>query len=174
MVSEYDYVAREQATTLQGVSGSFWKGRGALPAGSILQKTEKEGVNYYCIAPGVMSSGCLVDTNGDGSFDKAYTLNLYSAPVNGGTIDPVPYKLSDGVIQSGSKYELIYQGINGSVVNISYREYSQDLARPAYQQDLNYTLESGDTQINFRDTRITIHSANNNQITYTVKAGLEN
>jgi hypothetical protein len=173
MVSEYDYVAREQATTLENVSGSFWKGRTSLPSGSILQKTAKDGVIFYCLAPGVQSTPCLVDSDHDLAFDKYYLLNLYGSPVGGGNMDAVPYRLSDGVVQSGFKYELIYQGIHDNLVNISYREYSQDLARPAFQQDLQYTLETGSTAVNFKDVRIAIHSANNNQIVYTVVSGLD-
>jgi hypothetical protein len=173
MVSEYDYIAQEQAILLQSVSGSFWRGRTALPSGSKLQKMQHDGRSFYCPLMSGYGSGCLVDSNNDLSFDKAYTLNLYGAPVNGDNIDPIPFRKSSGVVQSGFKYELIYQGLEDNVVNVAYREYSQDLARPAFQQDLNYTLQAGNTTVNFRDVRITIHQADNNTIRYTVHSGLE-
>lgn len=172
MVSEYDYLAQEQATLLQAAKGSAWLGRSALPTGSRLQKMEHNGDTYYCPMMMGYGTGCLVDTNSDMSFDKAYTINAYGTPVNGDKIDPIPYKKSSGVVQSGFKYELIYHGIEESVVNISYREYSQDLARPAFQQELNYTLQSANTTVNFRDIEMTIHQASNNTIDYTVRRGL--
>ena len=74
----------------------------------------------------------------------------------------------------GFKYELLYQGISSGVVSILYREYSDSLVRPAFQQDLSYTLQAdGPTQISFRSIRMTIHAADNNGIRYTVDRGLE-
>ena len=48
-----------------------------------------------------------------------------------------------------------------------------DLARPAFQQDLHYTLEpSGPTEVSFRGARIRILSADNNTIHYELLSGL--
>ena len=74
---------------------------------------------------------------------------------------------------SGFKYELLYQGLSSGVVSILYREYVDNLARPAFQQDLLYTLQPGaPTEVSFRTVRMTIHSADNNGIGYTITRGL--
>lgn len=73
----------------------------------------------------------------------------------------------------GFRYELLYQGLSAGVVKILYREYFDSLVRPAFQQELSYTLkESGPAEISFRSIRMTIHAADNNRIEYTVSAGL--
>lgn len=73
----------------------------------------------------------------------------------------------------GFRYELLYQGISGNVVSLLYREYIDDLARPAFQQNLTYTLTpEGPTEVSFRETRIRILSADNNRIRYEVLSGL--
>ena len=73
----------------------------------------------------------------------------------------------------GFRYELLYQGISGNVVSLLYREYIDDLARPAFQQDLSYTLAAeGPTEVSFRGTRFRILSADNNKIRYELLSGL--
>jgi hypothetical protein len=173
MVTEYDYLAQEQAKILQASSGSFWRGRQPLPAGTSLRKMQYEGQSFWCPMVTGEGSACLMDTDDDLSFDRAYTLNIYGMPMQGNSINPIQYHKESGVVQSGFKYEITYHGVHGSFVSMSYREYSQDLARPAFQQDLNYTLESEATTVHFRDVRITIHGADNNSIHYTVLSGLD-
>jgi hypothetical protein len=176
MIEEYDYWARSAALLLEDLKGSFWFGRESLVAGTQLSQISAGGNTMYCAPPITYGAACLADRDNDGKFDQAGTVNAYSAVVNKASIDsPVLYKLTDELASEGqgSKYELVYQGVSGNIVQISYREYSQNLARPAYQQDLRYTLnEIGDTEVSFRDLRILIHTAGNNGIEYTVVSGL--
>jgi hypothetical protein len=109
----------------------------------------------------------------DFSFDVAYTMNVYGSLANGGGITPVAYRIDTASVQSGFKYELIYRGLSDGIVTVSYKEYSNDLARPAFQQDLSYTLGSGDTTVAFRNLRIEIHAADNFGINFTVISGLD-
>jgi hypothetical protein len=172
MLSEYDYLAQDRAVLRDSLSGSFWSGRNAAVAGSSLVAAMSQGVKVYCLPPGGMGSPCVKDTNGDGLFDKASTMNAYGILVNESNIEPVGYRQGEQNIEDGFKYELIYQGLDGNVVRIAYREYTENLARPAFSQDLSYTLElEGPTGVRFRDASLTIHSANNNEISYTVQTG---
>ena len=92
--------------------------------------------------------------------------------VNETNIDPVGYRQGNQTIEDGFKYELIYQGRDGNVARIAYREYTDNLARPAFSQELTYTLEAGaGTPVRFREVSLTIHQADNNQIVYTVQSG---
>lgn len=78
------------------------------------------------------------------------------------------------ISMDGFRYELLYQGISGNVVSLLYREYINDLARPAFQQDLSYTLAAeGATNVSFRSTKLRILSADNNTIRYELLAGLK-
>ncbi len=64
-------------------------------------------------------------------------------------------------------YEIIYGGIDEKSIRMTYREYtSEDLARPAFCQDLLY--EAGCREIRFRDTKISVYEATNEKIVYAV------
>lgn len=167
MVTEYDYLAIGGATLRDEVSGSFWMGRGRLDAGTVLMPAVSSGQDVYCRA-----QQCLRDTDGDGRFDQASTMNAFGLLVNRSDISPAAYRVSDTTIKDGHKYELIYQGIDNGVVRIAYREFTENLARPAYSQDLTYTLTPGaDTEVRFRKMSATVHAADNNSIQYTVQSG---
>lgn len=65
------------------------------------------------------------------------------------------------------KQDFIYNGKVGNAIKFTYREYANDLARPAFTQDLQYDLKESDT-IGFRGLRIEILSATNTKIQYKV------
>jgi len=62
---------------------------------------------------------------------------------------------------------LIYSGRVGNKVNIGYREFSGDRARPAFNNDVEYDLDS-DKTIAYKGADIQILSADNKEITYIV------
>jgi hypothetical protein len=122
---------------------------------------------------------CYRDDNNDGILDKVgYTEKfLNSLPSRVITaIKPLPYRVVKDVKvvdrQAISfRQELIYQGLQNNVVRISYREFDSLLARPAFQQDLTYTISDGSkTDIRFREVSMTIISADNNMIEYIVNS----
>lgn len=41
---------------------------------------------------------------------------------------------------SGFKYQLIYAGLDGNTIKITYREFINNMARPAFYQSVNYTI----------------------------------
>lgn len=121
---------------------------------------------------------CLRDLDGDGFLDEWKSPD--GPPARRGWAklkQRIGYKEDTTVDMAqtgdGYKYELLYQGISSDVVSVLYREYSDSLVRPAFQQDLSYTLRAeGPTDVSFRSIQITIHSADNNGIRYTVNRGL--
>jgi hypothetical protein len=122
-------------------------------------------------APGQVNTACFFDTKHNGILDKAYILGS----ISGQQFDVnIPYGEEDKIINrdgtSGYKKDLLYEGIQGNTIKISYREYVDNLARPAFQQDLSYTLQSPDTAISFRGVKMIIHHADNNEISYTVES----
>ena len=68
---------------------------------------------------------------------------------------------------SSWREELIYTGKSGSVITISYREYSMNMARPAFFQELKYDLDSSSTIV-FKNYRLNIIDANNEKIVFVI------
>lgn len=63
--------------------------------------------------------------------------------------------------------ELIYNGRVGSSVRFLYREFSENMARPAFSQEAQYDLAES-TVIGFKDARIEILDATNTELRYRV------
>lgn len=63
------------------------------------------------------------------------------------------------------KKELVYTGISRNVVSILYREFKEDIARPAFSQDLKYDLSESKI-IGYRGARFEIIKATNQGLTY--------
>lgn len=175
MVTEFNYSAINSAVITQSVDSNLWHGRRALPAGTTLSSTTtSDGKNLFCEPQGGASAWCFEDENQDGKFDRAYTLNAFNTPLYGDELEGISYQKNSAMGNTGLKWELLYQGLESDVIKIAYREYSNDLARPAFQQDLSYTLQDDATEVRFRKVVLTIISATNSQITYTVDSGLGN
>lgn len=62
---------------------------------------------------------------------------------------------------------LIYSGKVGNKINIGYREYSSNLARPAFNNDVEYDL-SESKEIGYKGALLQITNATNRDITYKV------
>ena len=88
---------------------------------------------------------------------------------------PVAYErvISDQHADDGKgyKYELVYQGLDDGDIKIAYREYVNNLARPAFTQIVEYELMAEETVIAFKGARISVEAASSNQITYVVQKG---
>jgi len=62
---------------------------------------------------------------------------------------------------------LIYSGKIGNKINVGYREFSGNLARPAFNNDVEYDL-SESRQIGYKGALLEILDANNQSIKYKV------
>jgi len=182
----YNYRQLTGARLQDTASADVFLARWTIDSAQFLEAFQTDGRQVYCTAQpvlhvtgsGIVSSVCLVDTNNDGTFDSWNAPDGPPARKTWNKLDaPLPYKRSDSMATTGGggfRYELLYQGLSSNVVGLLYREYADDLARPAFQQDLNYTLQPiGPTEISFRAIRIRIHSADNNKIRYEVLTGLQ-
>lgn len=65
------------------------------------------------------------------------------------------------------KQEFIYNGKVGSSLKFIYREYINDMARPAFNQDLQYDLNESNV-IGFKGLRIEVIKATNTNIQYKI------
>lgn len=71
-------------------------------------------------------------------------------------------------------YEILYSGISGGELRATYREYVNDMARPAFSQEASYDYETGQsTTISFKGAQIEVLSADNNEIRYRVLRGFD-
>ena len=68
---------------------------------------------------------------------------------------------------TGFHQTLLYNGRVDNKINIGYREFSNDMARPAFNNDVEYDL-SASTLIGYKGASIEIISADNSSITYRV------
>lgn len=68
--------------------------------------------------------------------------------------------------------ELIYTGVSKNVITVIYREYKDDMARPAYTQELKYDLGEGRV-IGFKGARFEVIEATNTGIRYRVLRHLD-
>ena len=68
--------------------------------------------------------------------------------------------------------ELVYSGVSQGTVSILYREFNNDMARPAFSQDLRYDLSQGSV-IGYKGARFEVLKADNIGITYRVLSHLE-
>ena len=65
------------------------------------------------------------------------------------------------------KQEFIYNGISNNSTKFIYREYINNLARPAFNQEIQYDLNESKT-IGFKGLRIEILNATNSNIKYKI------
>jgi hypothetical protein len=89
--------------------------------------------------------------------------------------DPKPHsflKKVDRVYLKGSfKQELIYNGKFQNTIKLTYHEFKDDFARPAFNQELTYNLSEGKI-IEFRAMKVEILEATNSGIKFIVKSSM--
>lgn len=134
---------------------------------------ERDGKQYRVVQlPGLPTLGFLL--NDDGTFDGR-AVNFTGAKM-GFTYrpDPATVKLLPTIAEEVStdrgyvNFEIVYSGATKDEISLLYREYTpQDLARPAFTQNLTYARDTG--TIRFRDLKITLLSADNERIRYIVQ-----
>lgn len=86
---------------------------------------------------------CFLDDDGDGNFDRVALNSLSKAHPIGSKLpyvrlEPEPVEL----VPSGFSRTLLYQGVNAGTLNLSYREFKDDLARPAFEEALTIPLST--------------------------------
>jgi len=83
--------------------------------------------------------------------------------------EPTVYLEKGGV---SFRVEFIYTGMTNHVLTATYREFRDDMARPAFTQELKYDI-SQDKMIGFKGARIEVLSAGNISIKYVVHKGFD-
>ncbi len=73
-------------------------------------------------------------------------------------------------IKNSFQQTLIYTGKMGNVLKFSYREFSDDLARPAFSTDISYDLTESKI-IGYKDFKAEIIEATNTELIYKILQG---
>ena len=164
----YDVFLNESIAKMHSqASGTFAKEKGYIGILSIDKAT-----NWRCAC--TTSSYhpykvCLFDSNNDGKFDKIATkINILYADLE----KPVSYTLKrtkSTYNEDSFKYVALYQGKIANKIKISFREFTNNMARPAFTQNIEYELEDdGTAMVGFKGLRIKVLKATNLDITYKV------
>jgi len=79
------------------------------------------------------------------------------------------YKRTTKISEHGNSFQqtLLYSGRVGDKLKISYREFSNNLARPAFNNEVEYDFSTSKT-IGYKGASLEVISADNNSITYKV------
>lgn len=154
------------------IFGEVARGDATTPI-PVVGTTTRDGATYYLARPqGVIGLLFLVNQNGkfegtaqNGAARMGKTYRIDPPDV---TLQSTSADLVDST-RGFQNYELLYSGTSRDGIKFLYREYTQqDLARPAYSQELTY--QKNTPTIRYRDTQIRIISADNEAIRYAVIA----
>ncbi|MBI3245016.1 MAG: hypothetical protein HYZ50_00740 [Deltaproteobacteria bacterium] len=80
---------------------------------------------------------------------------------------PDGWKIDEVYSPDYVRKELIYSGISGKTIEVSYREYRGGLAAPAFFQNLKYDLSTSKV-VRFQNFSIEVIGADNNSIIYKI------
>ena len=179
--STEDLVYEEGIKILSIPDTKIFKGDYPLKPGDIipLNKTTKKGNIYHfrddynITGYTVMYSKNLTKYGNFGVFvssdNIAYPLHMQgTTPVKDNNVIQVEKaKYISQWCNSCYKKEFIYNGKNNNQLKFTYREYVNDLARPAFSQDLQYDLNESNI-IGFKGLRIEVMKSSNTEIQYKV------
>lgn len=154
-----------------------------IAAGDIpLYKVSNDGKFYRDSKAVYVMLGAAVATEDSGIFvptDKAKPAVIYHYRVGGMfglgkgyTFGTIPVSVSDEFMKeawstSSFRRELVYGGIFQNVLTLSYREFKDDVARPAFTQELKYDLAQGNV-VGYKGARFEVVSATNTELKYKV------
>lgn len=85
------------------------------------------------------------------------------------------FSIETQLSEQGNSFQqtLIYSGKIGNKINISYREFSNNLARPAFNNSVEYDLSESNV-IGYKGAELEIIKADNRSITYKVLKNFPN
>lgn len=141
-----------------------------FPAGSQLAIDPIQTGGSTMVACGVGDLGgvCLVDKGIDGTFDKhrpSTGLLAYKLKV------PVRYKWGPPIPTTGTassyRQTLSFLGVNGQTLRLAYREYVNEMARPAFTDEVTFSLSGTYPEtVAYRDLVIEVLGIGNTGLRY--------
>ena len=120
---------------------------------------------------------CAIDKDGDGQFEAGLVQYSQSSPeLTPVTLKkPIPYgRIREKTVlppEGNFRQELVYLGFSNGTLRLAYREFINDQARPAFTDEITFTL-SGKGQpeeIAYKDIVIEVQAVSNAGIRYVIK-----
>ena len=111
----------------------------------------------------------LISINSDGKINQGWVLSNGTIPVQGTWTKESLFTKSTIPSRVGNSFkaQIVYSGLFGNTVKAIYREFSNDYARPAFSQELQYNIEENNI-IAYRSVKIKILKATNTLIQFVV------
>jgi len=154
------------------------------PAGTLVRATlrlDHENTAYFAANPSPpLPRGAMLLIDQDGRYrGLAYSheYEVYTACddkefvcVTPASIDFAQAETLDVIrTEKFSSFEIVYSGATKDTIHLLYREYTpDDLARPAYTQNLTY--DRGSPVIRFREVQIRVIEASNESLRHVVES----
>ena len=114
---------------------------------------------------------CLFDDDNDSVFESVMWGGSKAA-LN----DKTKYiKVEEALVDAGGfKREIIFQGRTEKTIKFKYREFMNDMARPAFSQDIEYLINpDGTSSGQFKGLKIDVVSVDGNYIKYRVTGDID-
>lgn len=167
----------------QSALNNRWSGTIIINAGNFRKTGENAEGGFYADPNGKFnfSAGtvkCLCGVFVPNDLSKSPSLFTYHTAMGaqGYEIGDTPIEITKSTYEvwgkDSLKKELIYGGLSQKAISISYREFIDGTARPAFTQDLKYDLSEGDV-IGFRGARFQVIKATNTSIKYKILKPLD-
>lgn len=150
LLGTYTFLPGEYLKTGENDSGAFYLPTNGSGSGQINESPLADP--FQAIMLGADGQICGVSTLGGYSCTKA---------------TGVVKTTIQGIASNAFQQTLIYSGKVGDKINIGYREFSADVARPAFNNDVEYDLKESNT-IGYKGALIEILEATNQSIRYKV------
>lgn len=176
--SSFLYDVRVGAVTMGDLDLQDSEDSYVVPAGTRLKVFmwfDPKRPAYFCEDDGTshsrkgkQGSTCFTDRDFNYQFDEVFGTGL------GGKDRQLPlsvaYRLQPRTIKAVRfRSELIFLGAAGGILRVGYREYINELARPAFSTELTYDIaKSGPTTFRYKTVQVTVFEASNNGIQYRV------
>ena len=136
---------------------------------------QQDGSLYLEFCGTNMPRGVRINNNGEILDEHMFYYNLggwqnhLGSPV-GASIGEKVFEPLSNTLKAGRgsfKIEIIYSGLDENNLKATYREYKDDIARPAFYQDLMYNLGKSDI-IRYKQFKIKVLEATNEVLEYIV------
>lgn len=153
IVEKYRFDAVTVAVADADVVKGTLTGNITIKAGEPLYRVQSKAKYKACS----QSGPCALDDDGDGTFDRIALDDVVSALR---LKVPVHYQIKDAVAPSSTgnfKQVVSYLGVSGDTLRLSYREFLNDMARPAFTEELTFPITKTYPQgVAFKDVKMTI------------------
>ncbi|HLO78749.1 MAG TPA: hypothetical protein VK196_20015 [Magnetospirillum sp.] len=162
LIDQYTKYAFEVAVPVRQMRCDWPTAAGYLSyRGDLIASVDRSGTKRYCGEfVQVLDGGNRINVLGYECFMPGQLSSCWGMSASDFRIEKVSRTHPDNF-----QRQLIYTGKSGKNIYVSYREFKNDLARPAFTQDLTFDLADGNV-IGFKGARIEIVEAKNTSISY--------